>query len=178
MPVTEAVPQPPKSPPDPHQSLPTPAHFAFGGGCPAGAPLQGLWKQNTARWGAGPSVSVGPSACHGHTCPTPSQISPASPAPANTHFLLSVRRQEQLRAALLSGCVPPSRETVRGLRERVGGPVRAAGRPRGVGSVLSSQPSTDLHLPLHRTRWTPARPGLCPQSRVLRRGDSDLGADE
>ena len=97
--ATEAVPQPPS----PLQTVtaPSPVLPALERGtqwvCPGRAPGDGPLPVV-----GGACVSLRPSrlpACSGHPPPA---------LPANTCFLLSVRRQEQCRTAFLSGRVPPS----------------------------------------------------------------------
>lgn len=78
-------------------------------------------------------LSKGLPVCPRHTC-TPTL--PSFPPPHSSQYPLStVRGQEQLCTALLSGCVPPSRETVRGPRERV----RAGWGGRAVAGRLGGQ---------------------------------------
>lgn len=140
----------------PSLSLPNPAHF--GGGCPVGALSRAPWRQNTAHCRAGPaylSIQRAPAAVG-------TAAHPSAPAKATS---LSVWRQEQLRPAFLSGCVPPSRETVRGRGEGRGR--RGRGQLRAVQPLLDHRPPSRCPVDARRDQAIVLGALHCRGQRVI-----------
>ena len=177
--MTEAGRRPPKSPLDPPWSLPSPAHF--GGGFPVDAPLCRAPEAEHC-WlgaGAGSRVSVGPSV-QGTPClrwahpphPPPSPPPHPFPPPAPLQPVLSPFSREARaapRCTSVGPCAAEQRDG-KGAKGEGGGLARAAGKPRRVGSVPSSHPSADLHLPPSPFQVDASQPGSLSSEPCIAEG--------